>query len=1016
MWVASPDDNSFQLMEWLIRLLPVGVLLGLAVVLLLRWLNSRRVSSIQAKVHHKAQPKSPADSSANDLSRIVPMLGILIDAALWLYLLVHYEWGRSLEQFQSIGSYALLWIVAPGIPLATLVPVILAALFFAWLAGGIFMSRFYVGRWPELFKLGCLGIFPIVLLWLVYTWAETAWGLAQTFPSDLPRGLQDLLIAGLFSACNSRIHNNDTAVAVGPSAGMYLLEWLAAIYLAEKYLRLAMFHKRRDEQGYGRWIRFVPVLPALLSIGFVGWGLWGDLQRTRLVLQMEGQEMVVLQPKGPHLLWHNAVAQCADQGSEWRLPTTHELRVLSRGRLGSEAKISSAWAGEAVPNYGPRDLRWGKAQGSLPSYVPNVLGSCLSGQPIDLYQQIVVRFYPALYQEHRGDSFYRYFYPDSHAETLPTAVLCIRSNDEMERNAVSHLVKDALLIKDLPTALSLVDSLCASKKYAPSHCTKAEADRVEDLRDNDPEKSAEEFEARQEKCRLTNDPEHCTGHGWYYRVRGEFEKSLVFFEAGCSKGHGNACLEIDDIKKEQVEFKERTDELVQLGYVAKAPLRHREAKEPLAHACEQGHAAQCLYRGGIAEWENQQEVAKRFYAKGCTGGILLACTKQVNMEWASTMIKDYETAIIPKYADLCEKKEVLACLRLAGMLSDKIRGERASEGIALAKQRCAEGMSSLCEFYENSTNSSRLYVPDEMQPNDVRPDSPYDIERLRAECRRYALNCKGYVERLTNQGQFKEAEWFREQACIEEKAQDVKLCSQLLPWRNRHAHMVQLLKKKQYLTVDLPNHEVMVPSLKRACHEGVKDACLYLGNLMEDVMTERSEGGHSQYSLAGLMKPFERACQLDDVSACKHALDLAREWREGRYSAEKERHRRPATVEETKAYGRLCEERNYAGACWEVLQPWLEDRKQDHRQVPDHLAPAWRYSERQCEKNKDAVACWTLVKPWIDFLEHDHSKLPKDRGSIRKQLERICEIEVEEGGADKRACRELQRYIDLHWL
>ncbi len=1028
MEIQSLDQSSSYIMDVFIRILPVGVILGLAVVLLLRLVRYiRRKLSERAATAGNVAAGLGETVSGIAASVSVPTAVLVIDVLLFLYILFYFDWASVHVQLKGSWPYLWLLLAMPHIAALYLIkavgPFVLAVAFFGLLGGCFLMTRFYVGPWPRRFQLSSVVIFLIVLAWLTFRWGQTAWGLARPISGDTPAGLQGMLMAALFSPCSPRVLRADPVNFLGPSIGMSMLEWLAAIYLTEKYLRLAIFHERREELGVGAWMRFAPVMPMLLLGAFVGYGLWGNLQRGIQVSAAERIERVVLLPKHKQVVWQEAVEQCAARGSDWRLPTQHELRLLSRRALASRDDVRSAWTAELHPEHGAYVLRWKEEPSQRSTFPANMFGRCLTPTPSDLYQRLVTALYPALYRDNKPDNFSRYFYPGEAFNSnsgirgdLPEAVICVKSTVEADQVASVHVMKDAVLVRDTPSASGILKDLCNSTTAASGPCQTLVTQRVEPTKERDPAQGDDEFKARQEKCRATADPGHCTSQGWHYRVQGQFDRALFFFDWGCQKGDGNACLDVDRIREERAEFHARAEELVQLGYAATAPLHHDEAKDPLVQACEQGYAAHCLYRGTIANWENQRPEALRFYAKGCTGGVLLSCTKQVHMEWADAMIKDYETAIIPKYVALCDKKEPLACLYLAGMLSDKIRGPRAAEGLALAKQRCAEGMPSLCEFYENSTNANRWYVPNEMQAADVRPDSPYDIEGLQASCTRYALSCKGSVERLANQGQFKEAEWFRERACIEEKAQDVKSCSQRIPWRTRFAGMTDLLRKKKYFKAAPQDHAAMLPVLKKACQDGVKETCVYVGDLMYDVMTERSEGEHSQYTLAGLKKPFERACQLDDVSACKHALDLGREWRDGPHSAEKEQSRRPATVEEARAYGRLCEERNYAGACWEVLQPWLDDRKQDHRQVPEHLAPAWRYTAGLCEKRNDTTACWTLLKPSIDALEHDHSKLPTDRSQIRRLLERICKIEAEENEEDKRACRELQRYLDLHWL
>jgi hypothetical protein len=1015
MQVEVMSDERFLIVDLLIKIIPLGLFIGLSIIFLMRWMKSRRnrvrERQVQVSAHnHEHHENATGEPKAQSHFYII----VLLDTLLFLYLLFSYEWSPGPGLSSSVGESLGAFIIVPIYYALISARFSLAVLFFTCLGGSIFMSRFYEGRWPQWFKLSCLSSFSIVLAWLLYRWGVTAWQLSQHFPSDIPHGLRDLLIIGLFSDCGGRLHNNDTAVSIGQSTGMYLLEWLAAIYLAEKYFRLATFQERRDEHGPAWWARFAPVVPVLLIIAFVGWGLWGNFQRERMVSQIEKMETVVLQPTVPHLLWHKAIEQCAAQGEGWRLPTTYELRLLSRGALASDSRLTAAWTGEVLPKYGPRDLRWAGNQRALPSYVPNVLRRCMSTEPTDLYQRLVVKLYSDLYQQHRSDSFHRYFFPDSPSDTLPTAVLCVKPTEQIDSESSSHLLKDAILVKDTKTATDLLKQLCDAKAYASNYCNAAEANRIEEARESDPVKSQEDFATRQEKCRLTADPEHCTGQGWYYLVRGEFDKTLVLYMAACQKGSGNACLEVDQIKGHQQRFAEVTAALVSSGYVATAPTRHREAKEPLILGCRQGHGEMCLYRGLIAEWEDKREDAKGYFGNGCTDGVLLSCTKAVEMESYFTMGNNTKALIVDKYVDICQKKEPLACLHAVSWLSGSTREQ---EGLALAKQRCAEGMQSLCEAYDVNTNPTRSSQPSELQVEDVRADSPYDIERFRERCRKGPINCKGFVNKLTLQAQFKEAEWFQEQACIHERAKDVKACASLISGKKMFVNMSQTLLDKKYITKAPENHASMVPVLKKACDGGVAQACIYIGDLMLDLMQGHFEGDHPLYTRAGLIRPFDRACQLGVAQACKHALDLVRQWREGQHLyAERENYPRAATTEETRAYARLCEERNYAGACWEVLLPWIDDKNQDHRQIPDALAPVWRYTERLCEKDRDTVACWTLLKPWIDYLEHDHSKLPQDRTSIRRQLERLCKIESEDEDSYKRACKELQRYLDLHWL
>ena len=1014
------------MVDVVIQILPVGILLGLGVVLFLRFVKYvwRRLSESPSSI--SAHAGGLVETVANVVKSVMSHNSVLlIDVVLFLYLFFHYEWASVFEPMKGLPNLWL-FLFMPHVAVIVLVqqfgPFVLATSFFVLLAGCLLMSRFYVGSWPMAFRLSCMMIFIVALAWLTFQWWQTGWDLARTSAS-VNHGLKGMLIAGLYSPCSPRVFRIDPIKMMGPSIGMSMMEGLATLYLAEKYLRLVIFHERRGELGFGWWIRFAPVVPVLLIVAFVGYGIWEDIQRNLHHAAAKRIEHVILPSNSRHLVWQMAVEQCAARGSDWRLPTQHELHLLSQNTLASDTQVSSAWSAEVHPEHGAYVWRWRERREWLSSD-PTMRGRCLTSAPSDLYQRLVTSLYPALDDELRQDKLLYYFYAGEVFNTqsgirgdLPEAVICVKSTLEADHAAAPHLTKNTTLIRDMSSASAILKNLCNNTANPSGPCQTLVTQRREEPGKNDPVWLDVDFKARQEKCRLTSDPEVCAGQGWYYRVRGEFDHALLFYDWSCQKGFGNACLDKDHIKSEQHLFTSASEKLLQLGLVSTAPLRHWEAKEPLVLGCDRGEAELCLYRGMIAEWEDKREDARGFYARGCAGGLLLACTREVLMERHFTMAKNIDRDITPKFMMLCKKKESLACMQAASsMMSDRQEGTVRQEGIQLLADACAAGVPDVCKSYQDVTRPNGVHVPDELDEKTLRTASSYDIDRLREQCSGSPNNCRGIVNQLALQGQFKEAEGFAKAACDYERRENLPYCYQMIPYRNLFQSLSQTLIEKKYVKRQPPDHASALPAMKRACEEGVVQSCSYLGMLMYDAMTGLFPGSHPQYSLAGLVRPYQNACKFGDASACKRVLDLAREWREGQYAAEKERYRRPATVEEIKAYGRLCEERNYAGACWEVLQPWLEDRKQDHRQVPDHLASAWRYTERQCEKNKDTVACWTFVKPWIDSLEHDHSKLPKDRSPIRKQLERICEIEVEEGGADKRACRELQRYIDLHWL
>lgn len=1029
MWIQSLDQSSSQIMDAFLRILPVGIVLGVAIVFLLRLARyvRRRLSE------RVASAGNVGAGLGETVSGIVasisgPTTLLVIDILLFLYLLFHYEWAPAYAQLKASWPYLLLFLGAPHMAAMFLIkavgPFVIAASFFGLLGGCLVMGRFYVGPWPRRFQLGCVAVFVIALAWLSFRWGQTGWNLAQAFSTDTPKGLQSMLIAALFSACSRGMHHSDPINAIGPSIGMSMLESLAAIYLAEKYLRLALFHARQDDRGSGRWVRMVPIVPMLLVGAFIGYGIWEDVQRARTIAEVADLEATVLTSKVPHLLWHEAVAQCAAQGPEWRLPTQHEIHFLSQGPLATDIRLGAAWSAELHPVRGAEGFRWKGKLPKRPPIVASMSGRCLSPQPTDLYQRLVVALYPELYQQHHGNGFYHYFFPGEVIFTqagiyggLPEAVLCVKSTAVTEAAAAGHLMKDAILVREPKAAAALLDELCENKAYASGFCNELTAKRMEAARENDPVQLARDFETRQEKCRQTSDPEVCAGQGWYYRVRGEFDKAALFYDWSCKKGFGNACLDKDQLTSEQQRFAQASDKLVQMGLLPTAPVRHREAKEPLILGCNQGETELCLYRGMIAEWEYKQQDARDYYAKGCAAGLLVSCTREVLMERHFTMAQNIDRDIPPKFVALCKKKEPLACKQAGSFMMSDQRDEKVrQQGEKLLADACAAGVPEICEYHKELTRPARIRAQDELDADTLRTASSYDIDRLREECSGSPGSCRGIVNQLSLQGQFKAAEWFAKAACDHERRENLEYCYQRIPYRQLFQGLSQTLIQKKYIKRQPEDHASTLPAMKKACQEGVVQSCSYLGMLMYDSMTGIFAGSHPLYSLAGLARPYQDACKFGDASACKRVLDLGRDWREGRYYAEKEQSRRPATVEETKAYGRLCEERNYAGACWEVLQPWLEDRKQDHRLVPEHLAPAWRYTEGLCEKGKDEVACWTLLKPSIDALEHDHSKLPTDRSGIRRLLERICKIEAEEQQEDKRACRELQRYLDLHWL
>ena len=803
------SDERFLIVDLLIKIIPLGLFIGLSIIFLMRWIKSRRNRVRERQVQTPEHSPEHNESAANEpeaQSRFYIIA--LLDALLFLYLLFSYEWSPGPGLSGSVGG----GLGPLGVPIYyALVSARfgLQVLFFTCLGGSIYMSRFYVGRWPQWFKLSCLSSFAIGLAWLLYQWGLTAWRLHQSFPSDLPRGLHDLLITGLFSDCGIRLRGADAAVSIRQSMGMYLSEWLAAIYLVEKYLRLAVFHERRDERGPAWWARFTPLLPVLLIAGLVGLGLWGDFQRERMITHVARMELSVLQPQAT-LQWHTAVEQCADQGAGWRLPTMHELYVLSSGALGKDSRLGAAWSGELHEKGGPRGLRWTGRRHQRPTYIPDVMHRCLSAQPTDLYQRLVVSFYPDLYQQHRNDSFYRYFYPHEGFSVYggleggePEAVLCVKPDPTDPPGSLDlHLTKDVTLVTDVKTAASLLELLCNDTGYDPNYCHRSlvhrytEVDRLGGEEAQDSLAVEQRFQKRLEECRLTADVSTCTGHGSIYLARGEYERLRPFYEEACKKdGVAYAsCVHVLELDEREAAFGKVIDEVMSAGLTANRPSRHHEAKEPLMRACELGRAQSCGYLGYIFELQNRHSDAWQRYDKGCSLGYLWACTKLVFLNRKNIATEQTKQLLV----DLCYKGESLACDTIA-IWKWSEKEPDAQSALEFATRACSLGSRSGCAaevVIRKLGNSPRI---DELDPNSVQPSTPYDIKLFRSACIQNDIHCQGYVERLTLQGQFKEAEWFNEQACIEQRATNLKQCSERIPWRGLFESMSQVLMAKKYI-------------------------------------------------------------------------------------------------------------------------------------------------------------------------------------------------------------------------
>ena len=825
----------------------------------------------------------------------------LFDALLFLYLLFSYEWSPGPGLSSSVGESPGALIIVPIYYALISARFTLAVLFFTCLGGSIYMSCFYEGRWPRWFKLSCLFSFTIALALLLYQWGLTVWRLPQNFPSDLPRGLRDLFITALFSDCGGRLRNSDTALSIGQSTGMYLLQWLAAIYLVEKYFRLAVFHERRDEHGPARWTRFVPVVPILLIAAFVGWGLWGDFQREKIIAQTELMEIAVLAPRETPY-WHTAVEQCAVEGSEWRLPTMRELHVLSSGDLGKDSRLGAAWSGEVHAKGGPEGLRWTGERHSRPNYMPDVMHRCLSPHPTDLYQRLIVSLYPELYQQNRSDSFYRYFYPHEVFSVYgglsggrPEAVVCVKPDPLETPESISlQLASNVKFVADERTAVVMLEMLCSGNEYEPTYCHRSLVHRyteIDRLGEEDPQDALaveQRFQSRLEECRLTAEPSTCHGHGGIYLARGEYARARLFTEEACKKAEVpyTSCVHGLELDEQEAAFNSVVDDLKNAGFVVQKPTRHHEAREPLQQACQVGRAQSCGYLAHVLYQQNRYLKARKYYDKGCSLNDLWACTNVVllNIEKQTT-----EQAT-QKLVDLCHRGESFACNTVASWKLSKKEPE-VQQALDLAIHACALGSRLGCANEAGIRNLGSARGVEELDPDSIRSSTPHDIKNFRSDCVQNDNHCLGYVDRLALQGQFRDVEWFKEQVCIGKHlySKDLKECTERIPGKGLFESMTDALMTKQYIKERPGDHASLVPVLKKACQDGMGHACWYLGKLMYDAMTGRWADFHPVYSQNGLLAPFKRACDLGMVLACSTAQDITREFAEGRYAARLQR-------------------------------------------------------------------------------------------------------------------------------
>ena len=827
----------------------------------------------------------------------------LLDGILFLYIFVTFEWHQVLALLKSIARLHLLIVLNVSflvkVVLPLVVPFVVAVLFFACLGSAIFMGLIHEGRWPVWFRLACLVGLSFPLIWLLQEWGGTVWRLPQQFPSDLPRGLQDLLVAALFSDCGPRLRTSDTALSLGPSIGMHLVNRLVAIYLGEKYVRLAVFHERRGQPEIIQWVRFVPVFPVVLIVGFVSWGLWGDVQRQKLIAQVAQMEIAVIEPRETPY-WHAAVEQCAVEGAEWRLPTIRELTVLSSGPLGKDSRMGAAWSGEVHRTGGPRGLRWTGERHVRPTYMPDVMHRCLSPHPTDLYQRLIVGLYPELYQRNRRDSFYRYFYPHEHFSVYggleggrPEAVLCVKPEPiDASDSSSLHVAAEVKFVADARTAVSVLEALCSANQYEPTYCHRSTVHRYTDI-DRRSEEDLQEasaveqrFKARLEECRATANPDTCLGHGGIYLARGEHASARLFYEEACRKdGVAYAsCYHALQLDEEEATFATVIDELMRGGLIAQKPPRHREAREPLEQACRTGGAKSCGYLAHVQQLQGRSRAAMNNYEQGCTLGDLWSCTHLALLQKKAQTTEQITNQLI----ELCRKGEPYACnVVTSWKLSEK--EPKVRDALALASLACSLGSRVGC------SNETVIRAPgysvrvEELDPNTLRPSTPHDITGFRSDCVQNSNHCQGYVDRLGLQGQFKEAEWFKEQMCREQREANMKECIERIPWKNPFRSVTDTLIAKKYLNARPADHASLVPILKKACEEGVGHACWYMGQLMYDAMTGSFAGAHPVYSEAALLRPFQRACALGVVPGCTGAEDIRRKFAEGQFSTARPR-------------------------------------------------------------------------------------------------------------------------------
>ena len=172
MRVESLSDESSQVVEFLIRAHPLGLLVGLAVIVMLRWVRSRRTMFSQVNILRKTKNKMNRGMSVNPALGIPSVASVFIDVILWLYLLVHYEGGMHLNSF-SRSDLIFCCDSWPSYSVGHPRPCGPRCCVFCLGRWRHSHERLPLGHWPVWLQLGCRAIFPLVLLWLAFRWVET---------------------------------------------------------------------------------------------------------------------------------------------------------------------------------------------------------------------------------------------------------------------------------------------------------------------------------------------------------------------------------------------------------------------------------------------------------------------------------------------------------------------------------------------------------------------------------------------------------------------------------------------------------------------------------------------------------------------------------------------------------------------------------------------------------------------------------------------------------------------------